>query len=78
MWEVVGFEKNVKAVGSVSFDLYVTKDFKPGENVSGKKARRFWYRVNEVNYEPVVGDLVVIETETRGKYEIVTDIWRAS
>ena len=75
MWEVVGFEKIIKGDGSVSYDLYVTKDFKPGDNVCGKKARRVWYRADEVPYVPVVGDLVVIETETRGKFEIVTDIW---
>lgn len=75
MWEVIGFERMVKSDGSVSYDLYAMKAFKPGENVSGKKARRFWYRADEVDYLPVVGQEVIIETEMRGKYEIVTDIW---
>lgn len=75
MWEVIGYERIEKTDGSTSYDLYVTKDFKPGDRVSGKKARRVWYRADEVSYVPCVGDVVVIETETRGRYEIVTDIW---
>ena len=76
MWEVIGFEKEVKGDGSVSYTVYVTKDFNQADHRQGKKARRAWYRAAEVGYVPVIGDLVIIETETRGKYEIVIDIYK--
>ena len=77
MWEVIGFESQRDDEGNVTaYTMYATKSFK-GEKGAGKKARRVWYRTEEIDYKPVVGDVVVIETETRGKYEVVTDIWVA-
>lgn len=74
MWEVVGYECQVNDEGDViSVTLYAVKPYKPDQG-TGKKARRVWYRAAEIGYMPVLGDQIMIETETRGKYEIVTDI----
>lgn len=74
MWEVVGYEYQANDAGEVtSYTLFAVKDYKPGQG-TGKKARRVWYRAAEIGYTPVLGDQIMIETETRGKYEIVTDI----
>lgn len=74
MWEVIGFELQENDAGEVvSVTLFAIKPYKEGQGV-GKRARRVWYRASEISYMPVVGDQVMIETETRGKYEIVTDV----
>lgn len=78
MWEVIGFEKDVKPDGSVAYTLYATKDFNQAENRQGKKCRSEWYRAANIGYIPVIGDLVMIETEARGKYQVITDIYRMS
>lgn len=74
MWEVIGFELQENDAGEVvSVTMFAIKEYKPGQG-TGKRARRVWYRANEIPYIPVVGERVMIETETRGKYEIVTDV----
>lgn len=74
MWEVVGYEFQENDAGEVvSITLYAVKPYKQGQGV-GQKARRVWYRAAEIDYKPALGDPIMIETETRGKYEIVTDI----
>ena len=76
MWEVIGFELQENDAGKVtSVTLFAVKAYKEGQGV-GKRARRVWYRTSEIDYMPVVGDSVMIETETRGKYEIVTDVFK--
>ena len=77
MWEVIGFELQENDAGEViSVTMFAIKAYKEGQG-TGKRARRVWYRANEISYMPTVGDLVMIETETRGKYEIVTDVFPA-
>lgn len=74
MWEVIGYELQENDAGEViSVTMFAIKPYKEGQG-TGKRARRVWYRANEIPYVPQVGDRVMIETETRGKYEIVTDI----
>lgn len=74
MWEVIGYELQENDAGEVvSVTMFAIKAYKEGQG-TGKRARRVWYRANEIPYMPMVGDLVMIETETRGKYEIVTDV----
>lgn len=74
MWEVIGYELQENDAGEVvSVTMFAIKAYKEGQG-TGKRARRVWYRANEISYLPVVGDRVMIETETRGKYEIVTDV----
>lgn len=77
MWEVVGYEKATKNDGSISYTVYATKPFKAADGCEGKKARRVWYRAQDISYVPVVGDVVIIETEMHGKFESVVDIWVA-
>lgn len=77
MWEVIGFESQRNDAGEVvAYTVYATKPFK-GDPGAGSKARRIWYRTSEISYQPVLGDRIYIDTETRGKYEIVTDIYAA-
>ena len=74
MWEVIGYELQENDAGEViSVTTFAVKAYKEGQG-TGKRARRVWYRANEISYLPMVGDRVMIETETRGKYEIVTDV----
>lgn len=74
MWEVIGYEFQENDAGEViSITLYAVKPYKQGQG-EGQKARRVWYRAAEIGYKPQLGDRIMIETETRGKYEIVTDI----
>lgn len=74
MWEVIGYEVQESDSGEiVSITMFATKSYKEGQG-NGKRARRVWYRYAEIPYMPEIGELVMIETETRGKYEIVTDI----
>ena len=75
MWEVIGFETQVNDEGKVmSYTLYAVKDFSEGKG-SGKRCRRVWYRSSEISYVPLLGDRVLIESELRGKYEAVIDIY---
>lgn len=76
MWEVIGYEiqKNVEGIAT-GITLFATKPYRGDQGV-GAKARRVWYRPNEIPYNPCLGDMVCIDTETRGKYEIVTDIYK--
>lgn len=76
MWEVIGYEiqKNVEGI-ETGITLFCTKPYRNGQG-EGCKARRVWYRPNEIAYRPVVGDRICIDTETRGKYEIVMDIYQ--
>ena len=74
MWEVIGYETQENDAGEVvSITLYAVKPYKADQG-EGKKARRVWYRAAEIGYRPMLGDSIMIETEIRGKYEIVTDI----
>lgn len=74
MWEVIGFELQENDAGEVmSVTMFAIKPYKEGQG-QGKRARRVWYRYNAIPYMPQLGERVMIETETRGKYEIVTDI----
>lgn len=78
MWDVIGYETNIDENGTpYAYTVYAVKTMKqkPGE-VEGQKARRIWYRSAEIQYVPQVGDSVIIDTETRGKFEVVTDIER--
>ena len=80
MWEVIGYEKSfVQREGQngyEAFNLHVKKPVSPGPNAEGCRCRTFWYRAHEISYVPNVGDTVIIETELRGKYEIIRDIQR--
>ena len=78
MWEVIGYEKSFvqrdAQAGYEAFNLYVKKPVKPSPGAEGCKCRSFWFRAHEINYIPQVGDTVIVETEVRGKYEIILDI----
>lgn len=77
MWEIIGFESQKNDAGEVTaYTVYAVKPFK-GELGAGSKARRIWYRTSEIEYQPMVGDRIYVDTETRGKYEIVTGIYPA-
>lgn len=77
MWEVIGFEETLNDEGvCTAITLYAVKPFRQGQG-EGKRAKRIWYRTSEQTYRPIVGDHVVIETEVRGKYEVVSDIYQA-
>lgn len=77
MWEIIGFTRSViQKEGQApynAFDIYVSKPLNTLDS-EGRKCRRYWYRANEINYTPVVGDVVLIDCEIRGKYEIIVDI----
>lgn len=76
MWEVVGFEEQFNNEGQLTgITLFCTKPYRQGQG-TGCKARRVWYRPSEILYRPELGDKVCIDTETRGKYEIVMDIYQ--
>lgn len=76
MWEVIGYETNVDDKGVITgVTLYLAKDFRPGRG-EGKTCRRIWYRANEIAYRPCVGDKIFVDTEVRGKYEFVVDIFQ--
>lgn len=78
MWEVIGFEKQFiqreGKPGYEAYNLYVKKSLPVMLNCEGERCKTYWYRAAEVAYVPSVGDAVLIETELRGKYEIVRDI----
>ena len=75
MWEIIGFEQQENDAGEVTaFTVHAVKAYKEGQGY-GKRAKRIWYRVSEHDYRPVVGDKVFVETEVRGKWEVVTDIY---
>lgn len=77
MWKVIGYEEQTNDEGQVTaITMYAVKDMRDNQGV-GQKARRVWYRTNEIGYRPKIGEVVFVETETRGKYEIVTDIFPA-
>ena len=77
MWEVIGFSQSVvQREGSqayTAYDLYVKKPMKQQDG-EGCKCRRFWFRAHEINYTPTVGDIIIVETELRGKFEALIDI----
>lgn len=79
MWEVIGYEKSItRKEGQQdyeSFRIYVKKPVKPGPNAEGEKCRSYWYKAHEIDYVPQVGDKIFVETETFGKFEVVTDIY---
>ena len=75
MWEIIGYEEQVRDDGSASYTIYSAKDMKTDNGCYGRKVRRDWYKVDQVHYVPKIGDLVIIETELRGKYQVVVDIW---
>lgn len=75
MWEIIGYEQQENEAGEVTaFTVHAVKDYKEGKGF-GKRAKRIWYRASEQGYRPQVGDRVFIETEVRGKWEVVTDIY---
>ena len=74
MWEIVGFEKQFNADNVVTgISLHCKKDLRP-EQGAGCKVKTFWYRPSSVQYDPVVGERVIIDVDVRGQYQIVTDI----
>lgn len=74
MWEVIGFESQKNDAGEkIAYTVYAVKPFR-GDPGTGQKVRRIWYRTSEIAYQPVLGDRIYIDTETRGKYEIIVDI----
>ena len=74
MWEVIGFEAQENDEGQITaYTVYLAKPFKEGQG-HGKRCKRYWYRTNEQSYVPDVGDTVMVETEVRGKYEVLLDI----
>lgn len=76
MWEVIGFQYSYDEESKPKgVTLFLTKPFKKGDG-EGLRAKRIWYRPSEVTYQPVIGDKVCIDVEVRGKYEIVTDIYK--
>ncbi|MBQ8239832.1 MAG: hypothetical protein IJZ38_03180 [Bacteroides sp.] len=78
MWEVIGFEKSFvqrdQQSGYEAITLHVKKPVQPGSNAAGCRCKSYWYRAHEISYVPQVGDTVIVETEVRGKYEIIRDI----
>ena len=78
MWEVIGYERSVvQREGQASYtavNLHVKKPVLPGTDAAGCRCKTYWYREHEVVYAPCVGDTVIIETELRGKFEVVRDI----
>ena len=76
MWEIIGYETKLNDEGKIeSVNLYCTKAFRDGQG-EGKRCRRVWYRASDILYRPAVGDQVFIETEVRGKFEFVVDIFK--
>lgn len=74
MWEVLGFEKQEDDAGEVmAYTVHLAKDYRTGGE--GKRTKRVWYRTSEQGYKPVVGQTVMVETEVRGKYEALVDIY---
>ena len=78
MWEVIGYERSiVQKDGQPAYtavNLHVKKPVQPGADADGCRCKTYWYREHEVAYAPGVGDTVIIETELRGKFEVVRDI----
>lgn len=74
MWEVIGFETQLNDAGEITaYTIHAVKAYPEGKG-HGKRGKRVWYRTSEIGYVPDVGDTVLIETEVRGKYEVVVDI----
>lgn len=74
MWEVIGFETQEDDAGQVTaYTVHLTKEYRAGG--TGKRSKRIWYRKSEHTYEPVVGQTVMVETEVRGKFEALVDIY---
>ena len=78
MWEVIGYEKQFiqreGQAGYEAYNLYVKKALPLAPNCEGERCKTYWYRAHEFGYAPHVGDTVIVETELRGKYEIIRDI----
>lgn len=81
MWEIIGYTRQLVQKENQqpynAFEIYVSKPMNTPDS-EGRKARRFWYRSTDVNYVPVVGDIVLIDVEVRGKYEIICDIQKVN
>lgn len=77
MWEIIGYETQKNVEGLITaYTVHAVKAYREGQG-HGKRGKRIWYRASEQGYRPVVGDMVVIETEMRGKWEVVSDIYSA-
>lgn len=77
MWEIIGFETQENEVGEVTaYTVHAAKAYREGKG-HGRYGKRVWYRASEIDYVPVVGERVIIETEVRGKYEVVIDVYQA-
>ena len=76
MWEIIGYEEQKNEEGQLTgITIYSVKPYRKDQGV-GSRSRRDWYRPSEIEYRPKVGDKVFIETEVRGKYTIVMDIYQ--
>lgn len=76
MWEVIGYVISKDDDGAnKGVSIHVVKPYKKGDG-EGKRCRTYWYRWTDSCYVPIVGDKVHIDVEVRGKYEVVTDIYK--
>ena len=76
MWEIVGFETSFDESGSVkSYTFYCQKPVDPKDGFEGLKCKREWYRADQVQYVPQIGDHVIIEKEDYGKFQVITNIY---
>lgn len=74
MWEIVGFEIARNETGEMTgITLYCSKPL-TGDNGTGCKTCREWYRPGNVAYRPEIGDQVVICKEDFGKFSVITEI----
>ena len=74
MWEVIGYELQLNENRDVTgVTLYCSKPL-TGENSTGNKVCREWYRPANVDYRPTLGDKIVICKEDFGKFSVITEI----
>lgn len=60
-WKVVGFEKFVSEKGENCVRLYVARPLvcKEGNSGDGLETNRIFYKPQYVNYEPVIGHMII-------------------
>lgn len=68
-WKVVGFEKWVSEKGENCIRLYVARplNLPEGSTGEGLETQRLFYKPQYVNYEPVIGHMIIA---TEGRYGI--------
>lgn len=69
-WKVVGFEKWTNDSGEDCVRLYVARDFNP-ENGAGLETQRLYYKTKYVQYEPVIGHMIIAQDGRYGVQNIV-------